>query len=324
MLLTACLLLFLTACSRSAQIDTSAWLYYSFEEIGIAMRLPGDPTWDEGETPVFAGSSPDIVVTIRETDELYADMGSLAVRLRAAYRGGDMLCDTAEPGYSEHDTGLALDLCLSVDGVDILNREEMLRYSERWGSVRSRLADYGFILRYPEGGEYDTGHDYAPWHIRYAGVDAARKITERDVTLEEYLGADPAAIDYLVLVNSHTALPDTWEDEVEIVYMTNRHGENIGMERTTYAAYCKLRDALEEEGVHLDINSAYRSAAAQQALVESYLKKYGMDYVDAYVAVPGYSEHHTGLALDLYLESEFTSYEELVLELKSCGVELNM
>ena len=224
------------------------------------------------------------------------------IELASAYRGGDTLCDTAELEYSEHDTGLALDLCQSVGGVDILNREELLRYPEQWASVRGRLADYGFILRYPEGSEYSTGHDYAPWHIRYVGVDAAREIAERDVTLEEYLGTDPAAIDYLVLVNPQTALPDTWESDVEIVYMTNRHGEEIGVERTTYAAYCKLRDALEE-GVHLDINSAYRFVAAQQALSDSYLKKYGRDYVDAYVAVPGYSEHHTGLALDLYLES---------------------
>ena len=227
----------------------------------------------------------------------------VAVEIASAYGGSNVFLDAAEQGDYEHGTGLALDLYLSVDGMDILNREEMLRYPEQWASVRGRLADYGFILRYPEGGEYETGHDYAPWHIRYVGLDAAREIAERNVTLEEYLGADPAAIDYLVLVNPHTALPDTWEDEVEIVYMTNRHGEEIGVERTAYAAYCKLRDALAEEGVHLDINSAYRSVAAQQALVESYLKKYGKDYVDAYVAVPSYSEHHTGLALDLYLES---------------------
>jgi len=174
---------------------------------------------------------------------------------------------------------------------------------ETWARVHAALADYGFILRYPEGGQYDTGCPYAPQHIRYVGVDAAREIAAQGLTLEAYLGVDPAAIDYLVLVNKSNALPENWEDEVEIVYMTNRHGETVGVERTTYAAYCGLKEALAAEGVHLDINSAYRTVAEQKALAESYTQKYGADYVKAYVAVPGYSEHHTGLALDLYLES---------------------
>ena len=110
-------------------------------------------------------------------------------------------------------------------------------------------------------------------------------------------------IDYLVLVNPEHALPDDWEDRLEVVYMTNRHGEEIGVERIAFEAYCRLRDALAEEGVHLDINSAWRSVAEQKALAESYTRKYGADYVKKYVAVPGYSEHHTGLAIDLYLES---------------------
>ena len=197
--------------------------------------------------------------------------------------------DAAYGGEGEHRTGLALDLAPQPP--------------DAWAKTCEKLAGFGFILRYPEDGAYYTGCAYEPRHIRYVGTDAAREIAARGVTLEEYLGTLPAAIDYLVLVNAKNALPDDWEDAVEIVYMTNRHGEEIGVERITYDAYCRLRDALAEEGVHLDINSAYRSVAAQEALAQSYLKKYGADYVKAYVALPGYSEHHTGLAVDLYLES---------------------
>ena len=94
----------------------------------------------------------------------------------------------AVPGYSEHHTGLALDLYLNVDGVDIYDNEEMVKYPEIWAKIHEKLADFGFILRYPEGKEDITGFSYEPWHIRYIdNVEAAKKITEQGLTLEEYL-----------------------------------------------------------------------------------------------------------------------------------------
>ena len=206
-----------------------------------------------------------------------------------AAEGVSVRATLAYGGEGEHATGLALDLALDGGGP--------------WERVCAKFADHGFILRYSEDGAYYTGHAAEPGHIRYVGAEAAREIAERGVTLEEYLGTLPASIDYLVLVNPEHALPDDWEDRLEVVYMTNRHGEEIGVERIAFEAYCRLRDALAEEGVHLDINSAWRSVAEQKALAESYTRKYGADYVKKYVAVPGYSEHHTGLAIDLYLES---------------------
>ena len=212
-----------------------------------------------------------------------------ALRRALAAQGVELALDAAYGDEGEHPTGLALDLH-PMDAA-------------AWESLRRSLAAHGFILRYPDGGAYETGHEPEPWHIRYVGVDAAREIDVRGVTLEIYLGELPAALDYLVLVNPTHALPDGWEDTVEIVHSTNRHGEDVGVERTAYEAYCRLRDALAGDGVHLDINSAYRTVAEQRSLAERYTQQYGEAYVKAYVAVPGYSEHHTGLAIDLYLES---------------------
>lgn len=208
---------------------------------------------------------------------------------------------------SEHSTALALDLRLP-DGAD----------GSQYEAVHRRLADFGFILRYPRGGEYYTGRAYEPGHVRYVGAEAAREIAARGVTLEEYLGRDPASIDFLVLVNAQNILPEGWEERIETVHMTNRHGEDIEVERTAFAAYEKLAAALAAEGVHLDINSAYRSVASQQEIVESFMVKYGADYVRSYVAVPGYSEHHTGLAIDLYLESPDV-WAKIHARLADCG-----
>lgn len=115
------------------------------------------------------------------------------------------------------------------------------------------------------------------------------------------LPADEYDLDYLVLVNKQNPLPDTWESEIEIVYVVNSLGDDVDVERRAYEAYLKLKTALAEDEVYVDLDSAYRSVAAQMEIVEDFTERYGEDYVKQYVAVPGYSEHHTGLALDLYL-----------------------
>lgn len=106
----------------------------------------------------------------------------------------------AQPGYSEHHTGLALDLYLIIDGKDVVENEDMIQYPEIWEKIHAKLADYGFILRYLDGQEHLTGYGYEPWHIRYLDdVDVAKEIMEKGITLEEYLGTvkpSDVAIDY--------------------------------------------------------------------------------------------------------------------------------
>ena len=115
--------------------------------------------------------------------------------------GADYAAKTvAKPGYSEHHTGLALDLYLIIDGKDVVENEDMIQYPEIWSKIHAKLADYGFILRYLDGSEHITGYGYEPWHIRYLdNVDTAKEITSKGVTFEEYLGAytgGPVSIDY--------------------------------------------------------------------------------------------------------------------------------
>lgn len=103
----------------------------------------------------------------------------------SAARGGE-----DEPDGSEHCTGLALDLYLRIDGRDVYRDKERLEYTELWERIHEKLADYGFLLRYPKLKEQATGFAYEPWHIRYIGDPAlAKRITSAGFTLEEYLGA---------------------------------------------------------------------------------------------------------------------------------------
>lgn len=110
-------------------------------------------------------------------------------------------------------------------------------------------------------------------------------------------------IDYMALVNKVHPLPDGWEDALETVHVTNSVGDDVEVEKRAYDAYLSLAaELLEVDGIHLELDSARRSVAEQQEIIDRYTEKYGADYAAKIVAVPGYSEHHTGLALDLYFQ----------------------
>ena len=85
------------------------------------------------------------------------------------------------PGYSEHETGLAIDFS---DEGHYDENEKM------WKWLKNNAYKYGFILRYPEDKYEITKIDYEPWHYRYVGKKAAKEITNKNLTLEEYLGGN--------------------------------------------------------------------------------------------------------------------------------------
>ncbi|MVB09417.1 D-alanyl-D-alanine carboxypeptidase [Caprobacter fermentans] len=84
----------------------------------------------------------------------------------------------ARPGYSEHSTGLALDLNGVRDDFDTTPAFQWLD---------EHAQDYGFILRYRKDKQEITKIKYEPWHYRYVGVENARMMKEKDLCLEEYL-----------------------------------------------------------------------------------------------------------------------------------------
>lgn len=99
---------------------------------------------------------------------------------------------SARPGYSEHQTGLAIDFS-SPEGCRLEECYEDTR-AGRW--LAKNAQNYGFILRFPKGQQAVTGYLFEPWHYRYLGKDlTARYAASGANTLEEYLGTG-AAPDY--------------------------------------------------------------------------------------------------------------------------------
>lgn len=163
----------------------------------------------------------DSVVVEKKAYEAYLELkkdvlenAGIEIQLDSAYRsvaaqqdimdrftekyGADYAMKTvAKPGYSEHHTGLAIDLYFTLAGQDVYYNEDMVQYPEVWEKIHARLADHGFILRYLEGKEHITGYGYEPWHVRYVGVEVAKQIMAKPgLTFEVWMGvaADPEVI----------------------------------------------------------------------------------------------------------------------------------
>ena len=109
---------------------------------------------------------------------------------------GQATADTlaARPGYSEHQTGLAMDIG-NASGTCALQACFANTPAGRWAAEHGW--EYGFIIRYPAGAEATTGYTYEPWHLRYVGKVIAEDMQSTGIaTLEKYFGLE-AAPDYL-------------------------------------------------------------------------------------------------------------------------------
>lgn len=107
------------------------------------------------------------------------------------YVGDDEL--TARPGFSEHQTGLSIDIGAESGTCSI---EVCFADLPEGQWLRDNAHRFGFILRYPADKQAVTGYQFEPWHFRYVGVDLAAEMRATGVTtLEEFFGL-PAAPAY--------------------------------------------------------------------------------------------------------------------------------
>jgi len=89
---------------------------------------------------------------------------------------------SAKPGFSEHQTGLAIDI--SYKNIGLIDEfSNTIAFKKLFDNAHK----YGFILRYPKDKENITGYYFEPWHWRYVGKIHATKIKEENLVLEEYI-----------------------------------------------------------------------------------------------------------------------------------------
>lgn len=170
---------------------------------------PSDLSMPEGVDNEFSQPLREPAARAAETMTTAAAEAGVPVRIISAYRDygtqvslydgyvardGQEAADTysARPGHSEHQTGLVIDL--DDYGACYLMGCFGETPAGQWLAEHS--AEYGFIVRYPEGKEDVTGFMPEPWHFRYVGPELAAQMRDTGVvTLEEFFDL-PAAPGY--------------------------------------------------------------------------------------------------------------------------------
>lgn len=114
----------------------------------------------------------------------------------------------------------------------------------------------------------------------------------------------------LVLVNKYNQLPSNFS-QYNLVHMDRQYTVNDGkqylLSRVAYEKYVQMSEAARGEGLSMKVVSAYRTEDYQRGLYNNKIRTNGKVYADNYSARPGFSEHQTGLAVDI--NSTRTAFE---------------
>lgn len=104
----------------------------------------------------------------------------------------------------------------------------------------------------------------------------------------------------LMLCNKFNQLTSSYEpDDLENVKNWYSYGDSPQLKKEAYQAFISMFNDAKKEDLSLIINSSYRTFEYQQELYDDYLNAYGLAYTDSVAARPGFSEHQTGLAIDI-------------------------
>lgn len=92
---------------------------------------------------------------------------------------------SARPGYSEHQTGLAADLEPVSHKCEV---EDCFATTPEGQWLAAHAYEYGFVIRYQKDAQPTTGYKYEPWHVRYVGTELAKQIHTTNMPLETFFG----------------------------------------------------------------------------------------------------------------------------------------
>lgn len=190
-------------------------------------------------------------------------------------------------GYSNSDINIIL-----AHG----DNESVKRFSER---EKIKYLEEFFVVDYAKLDNYDRYVKY----IDETGEDEETTVlyVNLNMDIEDYKDAEPVLeFSTDMLVNKHRYLEKDFEPE-SLVTIDKKYAASDDMKSSRIAlnAFIKMYKAAKKEDYELIINSAYRSYQDQVDISDTYKELYGQNYVDKYVAKPGFSEHQTGLCFDI-------------------------
>lgn len=177
--------------NKQHPINPVSYLPSDLRKPGVTLRVPSaaemqlrDTAASALETLIVAARTAGYNLQVSTAYRGYAYQKTLYDSYVAA--SGQEAADTfsARPGYSEHQTGWAVDV-RTTDNQCALQACFGNLPAGKW--LAAHAYQYGFILRYPADKTAVTGYAYEPWHFRYVGTDLSTEMRSQGIeTMEEF------------------------------------------------------------------------------------------------------------------------------------------
>lgn len=196
------------------------------------------------------------------------------------------------------------------------NKEKLNNYIEFYNKYKSSSSDTIYLVnnnidkydprlvsllkeKYYKSSNFDR---YYGFLIKYTNYTTSTIVSYINSNLDyDYYSTDyptDTSKSYLMLVNKFYTLGKFVPSNL-VVIASNYGGSGQYIQDIVYEQYKKMFDDMKSSGLNLVIRSAYRSYQTQVTLYNNYVNRDGVSAADTYSARAGYSEHQTGLAMDL-------------------------
>lgn len=189
---------------------------------------------------------------------------------------------------------------------DLLSEEEVTKLAEAKKDefLIEVLQDPYFIKNYLDR--------YMSYHAENEGKSARDVVATVNTNTDyDYYTQDfdtNVEDDILMLVNKYYHLNEDYQPS-DLVNINNKYyyGEGHQIRSVVYDAFIDMWNEANNDGIYLIINSSYRTYTEQLEVYDSYKDSRGTTYADSIAARPGYSEHQTGLSLDIFSKEHTTT-----------------
>ena len=192
-----------------------------------------------------------------------------------------------DKGYSNSNISLIL-AHGNDDDVSEFAKRDKIKYLEEFYSLSyAKLKYYDRYVKYSS----ETGED----------EETTVLFVNLSMDTDDYVNpVKTSAFSIDMLVNKHYKLDEDFVPD-DLVEFDQKYcnGEVQEGNREAVVAFKNMYEAAKKEGLGLVINSSYRSYQDQENICNTFKDLYGEGYVTKYVALPGFSEHQTGLAFDI-------------------------
>lgn len=197
-----------------------------------------------------------------------------------------------DKGYSNSDISIILKHGNDSDVSEFSKRDRIKYLEEFYQYEYAKLRNYDRYVEYAD----KTGEDEKTTVI-HVNLNMDKEIYVDTEEVEEF--------SFDMLVNKYRNLGEDFEpDNLVAIPKEYTNDEEFFANKTAVNALVQMAKSAKLDGLEIVVNSAYRSYDDQVEIAEFYRKWYGDNYVNSYVAKPGFSEHQTGLAFDIGSTSE--------------------